>query len=1005
MKFPLPTLALLTTLPLHAATFTGSDGNWFDAANWTPAAIPGTTDNVTIPAGKRVILDPALAPGPVEIADLTLAEGSFLTLLPGTKFKHAKLLNQGGTLLARASEIDGDELELAGTTPSTVWLNPSTNDTRTIKINANNPAKHTLGFGLAGTTPASTGNTGAGHYARINVEEAILGDRLAIQLFHGFTPAPGDSFLLIDVETTLTGTFDGLPEGAIVARDGTTDLVISYQGGDGNDVVLTAIASDKNRFTGRDTDWFDALNWSQRRLPSAEHDLFIAAAEVVLDPPKPGLTIALADVVLRENSTLTLRNARVTADTVDVENAFLELESSHLSCDIFIDPLTSGFKLNPSFLECDEFHLTKLEGVAAFGIDGTTPADPGALGTGHHARVQTGSAFLDGTLEIFFPHGFLAAPGQTYEIITVTQPNTPSTGLHGTFIGAPEGALVGRQRDVGFYISYQGGDGNDVTLTTATLPPSERPLARFVVPSGDWENPAHWDTASVPDGAVDVLIGGGQQVTFEPPTPGGTLTLGNLVLRAGPGFTPSNAKISDQAGFTLRNAKLIADLVDSENSGIELISSHLSCAIFIDPFSSGFKLNPSFLECDEFHLTKLEGVAAFGIDGTTPAGPGALGTGHYSRVRTSEAWLDGTLEIFFPHGFTATSGQTYEIITITSSTGLHGSFRNASEGALVARQGNVGFFLSYQGGDGNDVVLTTAFLGSGDPNPLFIFQGSLDDDFLTPSNWLPSPGPGATTDALLYDGATALIDSASVTLGELTLRRESTLTVRNATLTATRIDVSDSLLICENSHITCGIFIDPLMSGFKLNPSFLECDEFHLTKLEGGMEMGIDGTTPAGPGALGSGHYARVQTGSAFLDGNLEIFFPHGFAPQPGQTFTIIQTTNPQTPLGGLHGRFLNVREGDPVAHIGDVALFLSYQGGDGNDVVLTAHPIGRLENPQHTAAGFEADLATQPGRLHHIEASDDLLLWDIIESLPGDGSTQGLLLPAVQAARFYRAR
>jgi hypothetical protein len=977
-----------------AATFTGTNGDWFDSANWSPAGPPDSATDASIAPGTRALIDPALGPSAPTVRDLALAPGSSLTTLPGTEFSFRKITLDGATLIARSSEFSGDEIEIPATAAaSTIWFNPSTNDTRTIKINANNPAKHTLGFGLAGTTPASAANTGAGHYARINVEDAILGDRLAIQLFQGFTPAPGDSFLIINATDTLTGTFDGLPEGAIVARYGSTDLVISYQGGDGNDVVLTAIASGKNRFTGRDTDWFDALNWSQRRLPSANHDLLLENATVVLDPPRPGLTIALADVVLREDSTLTLRNARVTADTVDVENAFLELESSHLSCVVFIDPFSSGFKLNPSFLECDEFRLTKLEGVAAFGIDGTTPAGPGALGSGHHARVQTGSAFLDGTLEIYFPHGFLAAPGQSYEIITVTQPNTPSTGLHGTFIGAPEGALVGRQRDVGFYISYLGGDGNDVVLTTATLPPTGRPLARFLATSGNWENPALWDTASVPDGAVDVLLTGGQEVTFEPPTPGDTLTLGDLVLR-------------DQSGFTLRNAKLIADLVDSENSGIELIASHLTCAVFIDPVMSGFKLNPSFLECDEFRLTKLEGTIAFGIDGTTPAGPAALGSGHYSRVQTGEAWLDGNIEIFFPHGFTATSGQTYEIITITSPTGLHGSFLNAAEGALVARQGNIGFYLSYTGGDGNDVTLTTATLGATDPNPLAIFQGGTSDDFLTAANWLPAAVPVPGTDALFYDGATALIDSAAIALGELTLRRESTLTVRNSTLTATRIDVSDSLLICENSHLTCGIFIDPLTSGFKLNPSFLECDEFHLTKLEGGMEMGIDGTTPAGPGALGSGHYARVQTGSAFLDGNLEIFFPHGFTPTAGQTFEILTVTDPQSPLTGLHGRFLNVREGDPVARVGDVSLFLSYAGGDGNDVTLTARPIGRLENPRKTATGFQADLATQQGRLHHIEASDDLLIWDIIDSLPGDGSTHGLILPAVQAARgFYRAR
>ena len=37
-----------------------------------------------------------------------------------------------------------------------------------------------------------------------------------------------------------TGTFTGLPEGAIFTADG-TEFQITYKGGDGNDVVITAV--------------------------------------------------------------------------------------------------------------------------------------------------------------------------------------------------------------------------------------------------------------------------------------------------------------------------------------------------------------------------------------------------------------------------------------------------------------------------------------------------------------------------------------------------------------------------------------------------------------------------------------------------------------------------------------------------------------------------------------------------------------------------------------------
>ncbi|WP_435009178.1 autotransporter-associated beta strand repeat-containing protein [Tundrisphaera lichenicola] len=57
----------------------------------------------------------------------------------------------------------------------------------------------------------------------------------------GFTPSVGDTFTIInnDGNDPVSGTFAGLPEGSSLSMGGQTFL-ISYVGGDGNDVVLTA---------------------------------------------------------------------------------------------------------------------------------------------------------------------------------------------------------------------------------------------------------------------------------------------------------------------------------------------------------------------------------------------------------------------------------------------------------------------------------------------------------------------------------------------------------------------------------------------------------------------------------------------------------------------------------------------------------------------------------------------------------------------------------------------
>lgn len=70
----------------------------------------------------------------------------------------------------------------------------------------------------------------------------ITGAKLDLKLFEGYKINKGDKFTVINKTGagTITGTFAGLAEGATIAI-GTASFSISYVGGDGNDVVLTAL--------------------------------------------------------------------------------------------------------------------------------------------------------------------------------------------------------------------------------------------------------------------------------------------------------------------------------------------------------------------------------------------------------------------------------------------------------------------------------------------------------------------------------------------------------------------------------------------------------------------------------------------------------------------------------------------------------------------------------------------------------------------------------------------
>ncbi|MCP4540895.1 MAG: CSLREA domain-containing protein [Chloroflexi bacterium] len=116
------------------------------------------------------------------------------------------------------------------------------------QVNANlHFSGSTLPVVIGGTEP------GVSHDAwRVTGEYPVVtldGVTLALELADGYTPAPGDEFVLIDIGLGghVQGTFVGLPEGAVVTLGG-VPCKISYMGGDlatgtgqwGNDVVLVA---------------------------------------------------------------------------------------------------------------------------------------------------------------------------------------------------------------------------------------------------------------------------------------------------------------------------------------------------------------------------------------------------------------------------------------------------------------------------------------------------------------------------------------------------------------------------------------------------------------------------------------------------------------------------------------------------------------------------------------------------------------------------------------------
>ncbi|MGJ0430171.1 hypothetical protein [Methylobacter sp.] len=272
----LSAIALILSLPVQAEStstgavlFNGTDGNWFNPANWSAGRVPGAEDDVVLDADDNVVIDPALGRMPVQVRDLTVRGKARLETLPDTHLiTRDEIVQDQGQLIHRSSASEGDTLIISATSDpaagfgfaqSGTLLNPSTQSHRDVILKT----RATLQFGLGGLEPASltTGadgsvrvQNGAGHYATLTADLVVLNSSqdltgrigqlppgLLLSLHYGFRPADGDSFQIITANRRLVDQFRGLPEGALAGcTDDNVGLYISYMGGDGNDVVLAA---------------------------------------------------------------------------------------------------------------------------------------------------------------------------------------------------------------------------------------------------------------------------------------------------------------------------------------------------------------------------------------------------------------------------------------------------------------------------------------------------------------------------------------------------------------------------------------------------------------------------------------------------------------------------------------------------------------------------------------------------------------------------------------------
>jgi len=317
-------LAVLLSGRAMAASisWTGTiDGNWSNPLNWSPPAVPASSDDLTFPASSLH-------------RDITFDLPS-LTSVGSMTFLGDYRFTGNGMSIDGAVNVNGQTISFAS--PNATVLNGPLNGAGT--VNAESPGSSFIGGGsfsgtiegfayVAGVYPNAAFHgpwlTGIGtlgsitaaelspgrwkpgmpadphdtwwmnsgpltitsHYAidiqpEGNLEEIFvtgpvsIAGTLTVTIAGLWPPSDGMRFPIIDNDgiDPVQGTFAGLPEGATITA-GNYKFWISYHGGDGNDVVLTAGQPGAKTWIGSNSDkWSDPGNWQPQGVPKTGEPL------------------------------------------------------------------------------------------------------------------------------------------------------------------------------------------------------------------------------------------------------------------------------------------------------------------------------------------------------------------------------------------------------------------------------------------------------------------------------------------------------------------------------------------------------------------------------------------------------------------------------------------------------------------------------------------------------------------------------------------------------------
>ena len=364
---------------------------------------------------------------------------------------------------------------------------------------------------------------------------------------------------------------------------------------------------------------------------------------------------------------------------------------------------------------------------------------------------STGTATVDGAGSTLTISNFLAVGRQGTGILTIQNGGSVVSGISSTIgigssgtatIDGPGSTWSSSKLTVGLFgsgtLTIQNGGAVTTSSGSVAINPSLTSTATVNGAGSTWSN-----TSDLYVGGSDVAAGGSGTVNVQN---NGLVEIGGELKVWAPGtvnLTGGTLEVQtldlteNGSTFNMTGGRLVAEIVNGDltNAGGTLAPGQSvgSTTIYGD-----YDQQAGTLEIE------LGGLLA--------------GTQFDQLVVSGAATLAGTLDVSLINGYTLGATQEFEIF---SAGTLNGTFAGLTEGALVGNFGGTDLFISYAGGDGNDVSLFTTLAGlSGD------FDGDDDvdgSDFLA---WQRDLGVGNLSDWQTNYGTTTSLSAASTAVPE-----------------------------------------------------------------------------------------------------------------------------------------------------------------------------------------------------------------------------------------------